>query len=156
MFVSHGQKKKRLGWTLRERIKPRAAAVVCVCCLLWKSAVSPPSQALSSLSIWNINVQARLAMPSQASCFLPIDFPSVCPHTPPPPISRGESLQSRSTTPLLPGLPQNQPGLFTILAWLISAESLEQLQTSEDNPRCWKEAKEGGVDQYAALQNCAV
>lgn len=98
---------------------------------------STSSVVLSPLSIWNINVQARLAMPSLASCFLPIDFSSVYPH---PSISRGvggclsSELQHQSSSPR----PPPDPGLFSIPAWLISAETLERLQTSEDNPRCWK------------------
>lgn len=109
--------------------------------LLWTRV--PSSQVLSSLSIWNIYVQARLAMPSLASCFLPIDFSSVYPH---PSISRGgggclsSALEHQSSSPR----PPPDPGLFTIPAWMISAETLEQLQTSEDNPRCWKRGKEGG------------
>lgn len=56
---------------------------VCMCLLLivhgFAEAMSTTRQATSSPSVWNINAETRLAMPSQASWSLPIDFPSVCP-----------------------------------------------------------------------------
>lgn len=80
---------------------------------------SPASPDRSPLSPWNIHVHARLTTPSLASSLLPIDSP---PH-PHPPISRGESLQSCSTTPPLPGLLQTQAfspfqsGWFLLRLW---------------------------------------
>lgn len=141
---------KSIKWILFN-LKRSRSGLACLLLIVRSCCESPSSQVLSSLSIWKINVQARLAMPSLASCFLPIDFSSVYPH---PSISRGvgvvveeggggvsSELEHQSSFPR----PPPDPGLFTIPAWLISAETLQQLQTSEDNPRCWKRGprKEG-------------
>lgn len=71
-------------------------------------------------------------MPSQASCSLPIDFPSVLP----PPSKSREGRLLRARAALLLSQASSGPGLQTDPALLISTESMEGLQTSDDNPRC--------------------
>lgn len=110
--------------------------LLCVCLLFFvqgcTEALSTTSQAMSSPSIWNINAETWLAMPSQTSCFLAIDFPSV---RPPPSKSREVSL-FRARALLLLSQASSGLGLLTDPALLISTETLEGLQTSDDNPRC--------------------
>lgn len=108
-------------------LKATQLPFVCMCLLLivqgCAEALSTASQATGSPSIWNINAETRLAMPSQASCSLPIDFSSV--RSPPSKSREGSLLRAR--TPLLLSQAPTGLGLLTDPALLISTETVEGL-----------------------------
>lgn len=104
-----------------------SSVLMCLLLIMWSCCKSTSSQVLRSIGIWNINVKARLAMPSLVSCFLPIDFFFCLP----PPFNKPGGWYGVVVVVVVGGLfselehqfsslrPPPDPGLFTICWFLL-------------------------------------